>query len=95
VLSCFPSGKGKKALPAIVLSDRVVLVTAMKMAEENDWLLVRLFEPTGRKRKTRVTMPFLNLSFEASLSGFEIKAMAVDLATKDVFEVNLMERKLI
>jgi alpha-mannosidase len=93
VLSCFPPGRGKKAHPAILLSDTVVQVAAMKMAEENDWLLVRLFEPTGRKRKTRVTIPFLNLSFEASLSGFEIKTMAVDRATKDVFEVNLMERK--
>jgi alpha-mannosidase len=93
VLSCFPSGKGKKVLPAIFLSDKVVQVTAMKIAEENNWLLIRLFEPTGRRRTTQITIPHLNLAFDVSLKAFEIKTMAVDLASKDVFEVNLMERR--
>jgi hypothetical protein len=48
----------------------------------------------GRRVQPKRSRPSLNLSFETSLSGFEIKTMAVDLATKDVFEVNLMERKL-
>lgn len=93
VLSCFPSGEGKKTLPAILLSDKVVQVTAMKMAEERDWLLIRLFEPTGRKRTTQITIPLMNLAFDCSLTGFEIKTMAVNLATKNVFEVNLMEKR--
>jgi alpha-mannosidase len=72
----------------------VVQVTAIKMAEENNWLIIRLFEPTGEKRDARVRVPVLNLSFDVSFAGFEIKTMAVDLASHDVFEVNLMEKKI-
>jgi alpha-mannosidase len=36
----------------------------------------------------------LGLAFDITLKGFEIKTMAVDLATKEIFEVDLMERRL-
>ena len=94
VLSCSPSGKGKKPLPSVLVNEGVVQVTAIKMAEENNWLIIRLFEPTGEKRDARVRVPVLNLSFDVSFAGFEIKTMAVDLASHDVFEVNLMEKKI-
>lgn len=94
VLCCWPSGKGKKNSPSILLSDDTTQMTALKMAEEKNWLIIRLFEPTGKQRETQVKIPCLNLSFNLSLKGFEIKTMAVDLAKKEVFEVDLMERKL-
>ncbi|UCC40258.1 MAG: alpha-mannosidase [Candidatus Aminicenantes bacterium] len=93
-LSCFPSGEGKKIHPGILLGDPVVQVTAIKMAEGKKWLLIRFFEPTGKKRKTDISIPFLKTSFDVSLGGFEIKTVAVDLDTKEVFEVDLMERRL-
>jgi alpha-mannosidase len=93
-LFCFPSGKGKRILPGVFLSDNAVQMTALKMAEEKNWLIIRLFEPTGKKRKTQVTIPSLNLVFDIFLEGFEIKTMAVELATKEIFEVDLMERRL-
>jgi alpha-mannosidase len=64
------------------------------MAEDKDWLILRLFEPTGKSRKTQVSVPFLNLDFGLSMSAFEIKTIAVDLASKETFELDLMERKL-
>jgi len=94
VLSCSPPGKGKKSLPSVLVNDAVVQLTTVKMAEENKWLLIRFFEPTGKKRKTRASIPCLNLEFDVSISGFEIKTMAVDLTTNKVFEVDLNERKL-
>ncbi len=93
VLSCFPSGRGKKSLPAVSVSDTAVQVTTIKMAEEKNWIIIRLFEPTGKKRKTRVAIPILDISFDVPIRGFEIKTMAVDLKTKEVFELNLMEKK--
>lgn len=93
VLSCFPSGRGERPFPGILLSEESILVTTTKMAEEKNWLIVRLFEPTGEGGKTLVTLPFLDLSFDVSINGFEIKTMAVDLSTKEVFEVDLIERK--
>jgi alpha-mannosidase len=53
-----------------------------------------LFEPTGEERKTGVSVPCLHLSFEVKLQGFEIKTMAVDLDSKEIFEVDLMEKRL-
>lgn len=94
VLSCFPPGKGKNPFPGITLDDAVVQVTAVKMAEESNWLIMRLFEPTGKARETVVEIPFLKLKLDVSLKGFEIKTLAVDLATKEVFETDLMEQKL-
>lgn len=93
VLSCFPSGRGKKSLPSVFVSDTAVQVTTIKMAEEKNWIIIRFFEPTGKKRKTRVTIPILDISFDVPLGGFEIKTLAVDLRTKEVFEVDLMERR--
>ncbi len=93
-LSCFPPGKGDKLLPSLIVDDDAVQVTTVKMAEENDWLLIRLFEPTGIERHSKVSIPCLNLDFKVLLEGFEIKTMAVDLASKEYFEVDLMEKRL-
>jgi alpha-mannosidase len=93
-LSWFPPGKGEKILPSVSVSGDAVQVTSVKMAEESNWLILRLFEPTGEKRKTGVSIPSLNLSFEVKLQGFEIKTMAVDLDSKEIFEVDLMEKRL-
>ncbi|MDH5467570.1 MAG: hypothetical protein OEY25_09145, partial [Candidatus Aminicenantes bacterium] len=72
----------------------IVQVSAVKMAEQNDWLLIRLFEPTGNEREINCIVPCLDLNFDVSLNGFEIKTMAVDLASRKIFKVDLMERKL-
>ncbi len=93
-LPYFPPGTGAKALPSIVVSDTVVQVTAVKRAEENNWLLIRFFEPMGKERKASVSVPCLNLNFDVSLMPFEIKTMAVDLDSNDIFEVDLIEKKL-
>ena len=94
VLCCFPSGKGKGHLPGVILDDEVVQVTTFKMAENKNRLVLRLFEPTGQKRSTRVEIPSLNLSFEVSLKKFEIKTFAIDLETKEIIETDLLERSL-
>jgi alpha-mannosidase len=93
-LCSFPSGDGKKTTAGMVLSDKAIQVTALKMAEEKNWLVFRLFEPTGKGRKTHVAIPCLNMEFGLSLSAFEIKTIAVDLGTKKMFELDLVERKL-
>jgi alpha-mannosidase len=94
VLSCSPPGTGRKPEPGIYLDDKVVLATAVKKAEDKNWLIVRLFEPTGEQRTTNVFFPGRSLSFELTLGGFEIKTLALDLDTDKVFEVDLLERKL-
>jgi alpha-mannosidase len=94
VLSCSPPGTGIKPEPWIYLDDKVVQATAIKKAEDKNWLILRLFEPTGEQRSTKFTIPGRSLSFEVTLGGFEIKTMAVDLETDEIFELDLLERKL-
>jgi alpha-mannosidase len=94
VLSCSPPGTGKKLEPWIYLDDNVVQATSIKKAEVKNWLILRLFEPTGEPRSTKVTLPGRSLSFNVTLGGFEIKSLAVDLDTNEVFEVDLLERKI-
>ncbi len=92
-LCCFPPGRGKKIEPGLMLSDKAIQAPAVKMAAGKNWLILRLFEPTGKKRETLVTLPPLSLEFQVSLGAFEIKSLAVDMQTKEVFEVDLMERR--
>jgi alpha-mannosidase len=93
-LVCYPQGKGDKPLPSISLSDDVVQMTALKMAEENDWIIIRLFNPTGEERQTEVRIPCFNLTIPVSLSRYEIKTLSVDRETRKVFEVDLRERRM-
>lgn len=94
VLCCFPSGEGRRHAPGIMLTDGVVQLTAFKMAENENRLVIRLFEPTGKKRSTRVDIPSLNLSFDVSLGKFEIKTFSIDLKSKEIRETDLLERRL-
>lgn len=66
----------------------------VKLAEDDDRLVIRLFEPTGMRRSTRVRVPALDLSFDVSLGPHEIKTLVVDPATLDVVETDLLEREV-
>jgi alpha-mannosidase len=92
-LCAFPCGGGRQAVPAIILEDQVVQLAAMKLAEDGDRLILRLFEPTGQARTTVVNIPSLDLRFDVALGGFEIKTLAIDLGTKAVVETDLLERR--
>ena len=88
-LVCFPSGVGDKVMPNVMLSDDAIQIPVLKMAEADDRLIVRLFNPTSQERQSEVSIPFLERRFSVSLNPFEIKTMAVDPTTKDFFEVDL------
>jgi len=93
-LCFFPPGGGAKPKAAVVLSDPVVQLVAGKLAEDSDELLLRLFEPTGRARTTTVSLPFAGAKTRVKLSGFEVKTLCFDRATKRFREVDLLERPL-
>jgi alpha-mannosidase len=93
-LCCYPSGAGHRVRPGLVLSDDAIQVTAFKMAEQHEWLIIRLFEPEGHERHTKVTIPWADLEFDLSFEPFEIKTIAVDLLTRRTFEVDLMENPM-
>ena len=67
-------------------------IAAIKKAENNNDLILRLFEPTGRARTTNLSLPALGKKLKVSLGRFEIKTLRVNLKTKKIREVNLLER---
>ena len=91
-LSFFPPGFGEKPKPFITLSDDVVQVSAVKQSEDGGSLIVRLFEPTGKPRTTRLSI--LDRSFEVSLGAFEVKTLRIDTSTGTFEETDLLERPL-
>ncbi|MCE5314131.1 MAG: glycoside hydrolase family 38 C-terminal domain-containing protein [Armatimonadota bacterium] len=93
-LSFFPSGSGEKPQPLITLSDEAVLVTTVKKAENNDDLIIRLFEPTGKDCATTMSLPFIGLEREVKMSAFEIKTLRVDPKNRTVVETDLMENAI-
>ena len=93
-LCCFPSGDGEPAVPGVTLSDDVVQLNALKMGEKYDWLILRLFEPTGAARKTEVNIPYLGVKFYVALGAFEIKTIGIETHGKTHFELDLLERRI-
>jgi alpha-mannosidase len=90
-LSFFPSGAGARPMPGPVLSDEVIQCSAVKQSEDGDGLVMRLYEPTGRRRSTVLSLPFLSLKARVRLSGFEVKTLKVGPKGRRLIEVGLME----
>jgi len=93
-LSFFPSSGGVKTKPFVTLSDDVVQVTAIKKTEDGSGLIIRLFEPTGRKRSTIVRLPFAGTKKNVTLNKFEIRTYTVNFRRKTWTRVNLEERRV-
>ena len=90
-VSFFPSGQENPTGALLQLEDDVVQVAAVKKTQKGNGLVVRLFEPTGTNRSTRLLMPSLNLDEKIELAGFEIKTLLVDTDLRKVSEANLLE----
>jgi alpha-mannosidase len=90
-LSFFPCGMGKKPKPLAVLSDGVVQIAAIKRAENNNNIIIRLFEPTGKKRTTTLSLPFIGKKIRVALSGFEIKTLSINPKTGKYTQTDLLE----
>jgi alpha-mannosidase len=90
-LVAFPAGDGAPAVPGAVLSDPVIQMPAMKLAEDGRRVIVRLFEPTGVARQSTLALPALAVAAPLSFRPFELKTLAVDLATREVRETDLLE----
>ncbi len=92
VLSWWPPGEGEPAGAGPVLSDSAVQLTAFKKAEEGGELILRLFEPTGRARRTTLSLPALGIEVPLKLGAFQIRTLRVDPREGSVRDVSLLER---
>jgi alpha-mannosidase len=92
-LAFFPSGRGKRPKPFIKLNDTAILLTALKKAEDGNDLIIRLFEPTGRKRKTTLVLPWASARKGLTLSPFEIRTLRFSPNSRRWTDVDLLERR--
>ena len=90
-LSYWPSGDGETPAGGPKLSDRTVQLTAFKRAESGRDLIVRLFEPTGQRRKTTLSLPSWGTRIPVQMSPIELKTLRISLKTGHSTEVSLLE----
>ncbi len=93
-LSFFPSGQGKKPKSLVLVSDNTIQVTTVKKTESGNDIIIRLFEPTGKKRSAMLSMPVISKKIKITMMPFEIRTLRVNLQTKKVTQVNLIERPI-
>ena len=93
-LNAYPTGRGNLPKTGPTLSDRVVQMTAFKFAEDSDDLIIRLFEPTGRRRSTILAMPFAGAKIRVRLTPFEIKTLRWSTRRRRFVEVDLLEQAI-
>ena len=91
-LSFYPPGTGAVPEAPILIDDDVVQLSAIKLAEDGDDLVVRLFEPTGHARTAHVRFPVLGADVAVDFGPFEIKTFRLNAKTRQVVEVDLLER---
>jgi alpha-mannosidase len=84
---------GTKPEASIVLSDEVIQMTAFKKAEHSEDYIIRLFEPTGEKRTTVISIPAAGIQEKVELDGFEIRTLKLDVKAGLLYPVDLLERK--
>lgn len=89
-----PDGSGEKPKALAKFSDKTVQITAIKQAENGKAVIVRLFEPTGRTRKTTLSLPFADMKIPVEIGAFEIKTLRVNASRRTWKETNLLEEPL-
>jgi alpha-mannosidase len=93
-LSFFPPGQGQRIKTGPILEDDVCQISCLKPAEKGNDLIVRVYEPTGRKRSTTLRIPAIGIKKKIELGAFEVKTFKINQRTRKVREVNLIEKTL-
>jgi hypothetical protein len=66
-------------------------MTVHKKSEFNNNMVVRLYEPTGKKQIVDMVFPSLGISEKCTLNGFEIQTVGIDIKRKECRQIDLME----
>jgi alpha-mannosidase len=90
-LSLFPTAEGRKPGAGPQLSDSVTQLSAMKLAEDRKGVIVRLFNPTDRRRRTTLRVPMLNVKHAVSLGPFELRTLRIDPKSRHLTDNDLVE----
>jgi len=69
-----------------------VVISAIKLAEVGDALIVRLYEAEGRVATATLDLHFANVRWAGKFHPFEIKTLRIDPNSGVVSEVNILEQ---
>jgi alpha-mannosidase len=69
-----------------------VVISAIKLAEEGDGVIVRFYETDGMETTANLDLHFANVRWSGELHPFEIKTLRIDPHSRRVEEVNILER---
>ncbi len=68
-----------------------MIISSVKLAENNDDLIIRCFESSGKKTTGNINIKFAKLSWKGTFRPCEIKTLRLDRQTGNIKEVNLLE----
>lgn len=86
-----PPGNGAAPVPVVTLSDKAIVMSALKYAEAGDDLIIRLFNPTPRRRTTTLNVTAAGYAAKISLGAFEVRTWRFDRAAGRLFETSMIE----
>jgi alpha-mannosidase len=69
-----------------------VVASTVKMAEEGNALIVRMYETAGWDPTAVLDLRFANVRWKGKLHPYEIKTLRIDPLSKKVDEVNILEQ---
>jgi D-alanyl-D-alanine carboxypeptidase len=95
--AAYPPASTTKTMTALLtlenskLDDKVIVAVAAKKAENDNSLILRLFEPTGKSRTSTLLLPGFTKRVKLKFAPFEIKTLKIS-PNGSVKQVDLLER---
>jgi alpha-mannosidase len=90
-LSFFPAAGGGAPESFLILRDEVIQMTACKKAEDGEGFVVRLFNPTDRKRRTILDIRPGSIQDKIEFGPYEVKTFGFSPKNGAIREWNLLE----
>lgn len=84
-------GKMPKSGSFLSVDSPNIIVTAIKISETGDDLVIRCVESTGRQSDAELNLRFIGKKIKPGFRPCEIKTLRVNLKTGETVEVNLLE----
>jgi alpha-mannosidase len=85
------AGKMPKSGSFLSVDAPNIIITAIKMSETGNDLIIRCVESTGSQTTAAVDLRFTGKKTKLDFRPFEIKSLRVNLKTGETKEVNLLE----
>jgi len=84
-------GQMPKSASFLSVDNEQTDISSVKKAENSEDLIIRCIETSGESHKASVDIKFIGRKWEGSFRPCEIKSLKVNLKTKEIREVNLLE----